>query len=112
MTLAHVKAVRADEPARLRLAALCSSLTSALEPIRSRLPLGRHGPIFPILLGTPNRALAVAEGLRARGFLAQAIRPPTVPPGESRIRVALHADLALDDLARLAATLLELCPAS
>ncbi|HEX7668979.1 MAG TPA: aminotransferase class I/II-fold pyridoxal phosphate-dependent enzyme, partial [Polyangiaceae bacterium] len=111
MTLAHVKAARLDDSSRARLAALCSTLASALRPIQSRLSSGRHGPIFPVVLGTPESAIAVAEGLRARGFLAQAIRPPTVPTGESRVRVALHADLAPEDVVRLATALLELCPA-
>jgi 8-amino-7-oxononanoate synthase len=112
VTLAHVKAVRKDDPARARLAALCSILDAALQSIAARLPAGRHGPIFPVVVGTPERAVAVAAGLRARGFLAQAIRPPTVPAGESRVRVALHADLAVEDVSQLASALLELCPAS
>jgi 8-amino-7-oxononanoate synthase len=111
MILAHVKAVRVDDASRARLASLCSTLADALRPIQSRLPVDRHGPIFPVVLGTPERALAVAASLRDRGFLAQAIRPPTVPPGESRVRVALHADLRTEDVLRLAAVLSELCPA-
>ena len=56
-------------------------------------------PIFPVLLGTPERALAVAQRLRERGVLDKAIRPPTVPPGTSRLRFALsaaHGDEQID----------------
>jgi 8-amino-7-oxononanoate synthase len=47
--------------------------------------------IFPILAGAPEHALAMAARLRELGILAKAIRPPTVPPGTSRIRFALSA---------------------
>ncbi len=48
-------------------------------------------PIFPVVLGTEARALAAARALRERGFFVRAIRPPTVPRGTSRLRVALSA---------------------
>jgi 8-amino-7-oxononanoate synthase len=48
-------------------------------------------PIFPVVLGTEERALAASRALRERGFFVRAIRPPTVPRGTSRLRVALTA---------------------
>lgn len=45
------------------------------------------GPILPVWLGTPDRALALAATLWDGGVLARAIRPPTVPPGTARLRV-------------------------
>jgi len=69
------------------------------------LPARADSPIFPFLLGTPDNALRVASRLRELGVLAKAIRPPTVPPGTSRIRFALtaahteqHIDTALSAL--------------
>lgn len=56
-------------------------------------------PIFPIVLGAPERAVAAASRLREQGILAKAIRPPTVPPGTSRLRFALsaaHTDAHID----------------
>jgi 8-amino-7-oxononanoate synthase len=47
--------------------------------------------ILPALVGQADAAMALAAALRARGVLAVAIRPPTVPPGTSRIRFALSA---------------------
>ena len=69
-------------------------------------------PIQSVVLGDEARAMSVCEALLARGVYAQGIRPPTVPPGTSRIRFSLmatHTDEeirhALDALASsLAAT--------
>ena len=47
--------------------------------------------IFPVLTGTPERALTMAAHLRELGILAKPIRPPTVPQGTSRIRFAVSA---------------------
>jgi 8-amino-7-oxononanoate synthase len=69
-------------------------------------------PIQPLMLGESERALAVAAALRWQGILVPAIRPPTVPQGEARLRVtfsaaheAAHVDrlLAALDAARAAA---------
>jgi 8-amino-7-oxononanoate synthase len=64
-------------------------------------------PIFPVILGDPDRALRAADRLRELGILAKPIRPPTVAAGTSRIRFALSAahteaqlDAALDALRR------------
>ncbi len=48
-------------------------------------------PIFPVVLGDEGRALEASRRLRERGYFARAIRPPTVPPGTSRLRVSLTA---------------------
>ncbi|PYD79871.1 aminotransferase class I/II-fold pyridoxal phosphate-dependent enzyme [Komagataeibacter sucrofermentans] len=58
--------------------------------------------IVPIMLGDAARALRFAASLEAQGLLAAAIRPPTVPPNSSRIRLALsaaHTDGMIDQLA-------------
>jgi 8-amino-7-oxononanoate synthase len=111
--LERVRALRRDDAARARLCALSDDLGRRLEPLGSaHLAPGRHGPIFPVLLGTPSRALRAAAALREAGFLAQAIRPPTVPEGTSRLRLALHADLGEEEVARLASVLVAACAES
>ena len=65
------------------------------------------GPILPVVLGSEARALAAAAALRARGLFVPAIRPPTVPPGSSRLRITLSAAHEADDLARLASAVAE-----
>jgi 8-amino-7-oxononanoate synthase len=69
---------------------------------------GGDTPIVPIRIGTPEAALAVEEGLRAEGFDARAVRPPTVPPGTSRIRAAVRTPQKDADLRRFASAVARL----
>ena len=60
--------------------------------------------IVPVLLGTPDRALAASRLLEDEGFLVTAIRPPTVPEGTARLRLTFsagHDDTDVERLARL-----------
>ena len=58
--------------------------------------------IVPIVLGSAERALAASAELERRGFLVTAIRPPTVPPGTSRLRFAFSAAHRTEDVLALA----------
>ncbi|RYY04001.1 MAG: 8-amino-7-oxononanoate synthase [Gammaproteobacteria bacterium] len=49
-------------------------------------------PIQPIIIGDESRTLAIAEKLAERGILIIAIRPPTVAPGTSRLRITFSAE--------------------
>jgi 8-amino-7-oxononanoate synthase len=70
------------------------------------------GPIVPVVLGDPERALTVAGRLRERGILVPAIRPPTVPQGTSRLRVSLSAAHTDQDVESLVQALRESAGAS
>ena len=63
-------------------------------------PPGR-GPVLPLLVGSDGRALELQERLEDAGLLAVAIRPPTVPEGQARLRLVLRRDLPAGTLARL-----------
>ena len=63
---------------------------------------GSTSCIVPVVLGAPERALAVAQQLRLDGFDVRAVRPPTVPQGTSRLRLVVRAPLADADLQQLA----------
>ena len=63
--------------------------------------------IVPLLLGDEESALALARNLEADGFLAVAIRPPTVPRGGSRIRFAFSALHQDEQRERLIAAVLQ-----
>lgn len=63
--------------------------------------------IIPIILGSNDAAVNFAEFLRTCGFGVRAIRPPTVPPGTSRLRLSLTAKLSKDILTDLAAAMIQ-----
>jgi len=48
-------------------------------------------PIQPVIVGDERAALALSRALAEQGYLVGAIRPPTVAPGTSRLRVTLTA---------------------
>ena len=48
-------------------------------------------PIIPLIVGEASNALLLAELLEDEGILASAVRPPTVPEGESRLRLTVSA---------------------
>ncbi len=58
---------------------------------RGELDLAGAGPIVPLVVGGEAEALALSATLWREGFFAPAVRPPTVPPGTSRIRFSLTA---------------------
>jgi 8-amino-7-oxononanoate synthase len=58
-------------------------------------------PIQPLITGCAERALQWSKYLEERGILVSAIRPPTVPDGQARLRITLsanHTDRQLDRL--------------
>ncbi|NPC57103.1 8-amino-7-oxononanoate synthase [Caenimonas soli] len=66
--------------------------------------------IQALVIGPNDEALAVMEGLRERGLWVPAIRPPTVPEGTARLRIALSAAHSEADVDRLLQALAELAP--
>ncbi|HEX4636928.1 MAG TPA: 8-amino-7-oxononanoate synthase [Rhizomicrobium sp.] len=61
--------------------------------------------IQPVILGEDRRAVAVANALQARGHDIRAIRPPTVPEGTARLRIALTLHVTPEDVDGLFADL-------
>ena len=62
---------------------------------------GAESPIVPVVVGAEDAALALSARLWDAGYHAPAIRPPTVPAGTSRVRIALSAAHAVEDVAGL-----------
>ena len=58
-------------------------------------------PIVPLIIGDPDEAMDACESALREGFFAQAIRPPTVPEGTSRLRVVATAAHDPEDLRRV-----------
>jgi len=96
---------------RAHLAALVNHLQDALRPRRWQL-LASTTAIQPLIIGSNEDALRVAAGLHEQGLWVPAIRPPTVAPGTSRLRITLSAAHTHEEVARLARALNELERAS
>jgi 8-amino-7-oxononanoate synthase len=65
-------------------------------------PIGSDTQIVPLVIGEADDAMALCERLLAEGLFAQAIRPPTVPPGTCRLRLTTMATHRIADLRRAA----------
>ncbi|MEM9067591.1 MAG: 8-amino-7-oxononanoate synthase [Myxococcota bacterium] len=65
-------------------------LRAELQSLGFHVPSG-SGPIIPVLFGANEKALQAAKALEAQGILVVAIRPPTVPEGSARLRIAMTA---------------------
>jgi 8-amino-7-oxononanoate synthase len=82
---------------RLQLTGLC------VKPGWQRL--GSVTPIQPLVIGSNEDVLQLAEALWAQGLWVSAIRAPTVPAGTARLRITLSATHSLADVARLKSAL-------
>jgi 8-amino-7-oxononanoate synthase len=63
--------------------------------------------IVPLIVGDERAAMGLCEAALERGIFAQAIRPPTVAPGTSRLRLAVMATHTADELREAANALTE-----
>jgi 8-amino-7-oxononanoate synthase len=91
----RVELVRAADSRRADSLSLAAELRAVLAR-RGQTVLG-EGPIVPWVLGSPGRALMAQRVLSDLGVVALAIRPPTVPPGTSRVRLAARAGLGVSE---------------
>lgn len=92
---AALKISAGAEQERAQLAALVRHAGEGLK----RLGLTVSGSqIQPVIIGADRRAMTLAEALQARGYDIRAIRPPTVPEGTARLRIALTLHVTPADL--------------
>ena len=97
--LAALRVVRSPEGL-----ALADRLRGHVDRVRP----GHPSPIIPVVLGHEDVAMKASHDLLEQGLLVPAIRPPTVPVGTSRLRVALsaaHTDTQVQHLATALAAL-------
>jgi len=97
----QIRRTREAGAARSRVEEVSRAVRSGLLAQGWPLPIASFGPIVSLSVGAPTRALELAAALQKEGVLVQAVRPPTVPEGSSRIRLTLHADLHVAQVERL-----------
>ncbi|HEU5058816.1 MAG TPA: 8-amino-7-oxononanoate synthase [Kofleriaceae bacterium] len=90
------------ERRRALLAGHIERFGGALRAAGLLAPGAGSSAIFPVILGSERRAMEAAARLAEEGFHVQGIRPPTVPPGTSRLRVSLMATHGTDQVDALA----------
>jgi 8-amino-7-oxononanoate synthase len=111
--LEAVQLAQAEGWRRQKLAALIARFRCGASELG--LPLATStSAIQPLLLGSADAALAAAQALERQGLLVSAIRPPTVPAGQARLRITLSAAHEEAHVDRLLAALetLHLLPSS
>jgi 8-amino-7-oxononanoate synthase len=95
-----IEIVRSEPERRERLQALAHYTRQQM--LAARLSWENSlAQIVPVVLGDPNRTLRASRRLRDEGFFVPAIRPPSVPDGDSMLRISLtslHCEQQIDGL--------------
>ena len=108
-TCASIDLIEREDERRRHLQALVSVFREEASAMGYELMSSRT-PIQPIMVGDNWGALELSRALEERGLLVTAIRPPTVPDGEARLRVTFSAAHTQADLGRLLQGLSECRP--
>jgi 8-amino-7-oxononanoate synthase len=90
MAIAAIDIVKHEPERRDALWQNCDNLKEGLRSLGYRVGAS-EGPILPLIIGDANECMRFSEHLLEKGVFAQGIRPPTVPPGTSRLRITLMA---------------------
>lgn len=107
-SLAMIQSDEGDQR-RAQLAARVTQLRAGLHNLVSEAAAHGHDwrlmaaptAIQPLVVGSNAAALDLSERLLAQGLWVPAIRPPTVPQGQARLRISLGADKTVDQVDRL-----------
>jgi len=93
---------------RRHLLHIAESLRTDLRNRDVAVPQDCAAPIVPVVIGEPEATVNAGRQLQQAGFLVPTIRPPTVPPGTSRLRISLCSAQTENDVQRLAAAIAEI----
>lgn len=99
-TRTSLRLVQTEQWRREHLMALVNRFRKGAKELQLNV-LDSPTQIQVLMLETPERALAASAQLEEKGLLVTAIRPPTVPPGTSRLRLtfsAVHSEQQVDQL--------------
>lgn len=104
---AAIGIVAAADRERSDLASLAAFLRNKLRDAGFKVGRGET-QIVPIFLGENDRAVRFAALLNDAGFGVRPIRPPSVPPGTSRLRISVNATLSSEVLGNFADVLVSI----
>jgi 8-amino-7-oxononanoate synthase len=99
MALAAIELVEQEPERRQNLRSNCELLQNGLCELGFKLGESRS-QILPLIVGEAGACMKLSENLLSRGIFAQGIRPPTVPPGTSRLRITVMATHTEEHLKR------------
>lgn len=88
--LKSLELIKTGSLLRARLFSLIEHLRMGLSQTRWAL-LPSPTAIQPVIIGSNDETLRIADALASQGILVPAIRPPTVPKGSARLRISLSA---------------------
>lgn len=69
-------------------------------------------PIIPIIVGDADKAMQLSQKLYEQKIILSAVRPPTVPQNQSRLRLTLTASHSFSDIVLVIKTIANLLPKS
>ncbi len=84
-----IELVQSDPSMKIRLWKNVRKLHHALQT--AGIPFESRTQIVPVVVGEAKQAVDLSERLLEEGYYVQAIRPPTVPEGTARLRIAVSA---------------------
>ena len=99
MAIAAVELINSEPERRRALRNNCARVRDGLARLGFSLGDSRS-QILPLMIGDAGECMRLSERLLDRGVFAQGIRPPTVPPGTSRLRITLMATHTSDQIDR------------
>jgi 8-amino-7-oxononanoate synthase len=109
--LAALDIVRDEPDRRTRLLATAANLRLRLR--EQGWDTGRsESQIVPLIVGDAERTMRLSGRLREAGFFVPGIRPPSVPEGESLLRISLCYHHTTEIVESLLKALAALCPGS
>ncbi len=103
-TRTSLRLLQKEEWRRQQLKTLIQRFRTGCQQLGLEL-MDSETPIQPVLVGSARSALDMSAGLAAQGILVTAIRPPTVPAGQSRLRVTFSARHTEEHVDRLLSAL-------
>jgi 8-amino-7-oxononanoate synthase len=99
-TLAALDLIEEDSSYREKLQSNVDTVTRELTALGFDI-MNSRSQIIPVLVGDAGRTMDISRRLFDQGIFLSGIRPPTVPQGESRLRLTLMSNHNEDDISQL-----------